>query len=183
MTEKDIWAKAPREATHYSEETFDLLPAYYLAEGNEVVSMWLEVEEGETLARGVKLDQGYQRFDYNKGYGPDLEYANLIKRPPSDEWTPTVDEGVDTVNKGRTMNTYLKNLDLVFGSSTFSGGRLDKKGDGIVEVCFQAMGEEVSLVLFDNTAKEDGHYSPVCLTKEQAETLRDWLTYKIEEMK
>lgn len=81
------------------------------------------------------------------------------------------------------MNTYLKNLDLVFGSSAFSGGRLDRKGDGIVEVCFQARGGEVSILLFDDTSSLDGHYSPVCLTKEQAETLRDWLTYKLEEMK
>lgn len=81
------------------------------------------------------------------------------------------------------MNTYLKNLDLVFGSSTFWGGRLGKEGDGIVEVCFEARDGEVNIVLFDNTSKEDGHYSPVCLTKEQAETLRDWLTYKLEEMK
>lgn len=183
MPKDDIWAKAPKEATHYSEETFDLLPAYYLVEGNEVVSMWLGVEKGETLAGGGKLDQGYRRFDYNEGFGPDLEYLNLINRPQSDEWTPTACEELDTVDKGVTMNTYLKNTSLIFGHDRFHGGRLDKKGDGIVEVCFQAMDGEVNIVLFDNMSKEDGHYSPVCLTKEQAETLRDWLTYKLEEMK
>lgn len=95
MTENDIWTKAPKEATHYSEETFDLLPAYYLIEGNEVVSMWIEMEEGEALRGGWELDQGYRRMDYNKGFTPDLEYANLIERVwAKSEWTPSVGDRV-----------------------------------------------------------------------------------------
>lgn len=35
------------------------------------------------------------------------------------------------------MKMYLKNTSLIFGNSHFHGGRMDKKGDGVVEVCFE----------------------------------------------
>lgn len=79
------------------------------------------------------------------------------------------------------MKMYLKNTSLIFGSDRFHGGRLDKKGDGIVEVCFDWDRElnEVNICLYDNTSKEDGHYSPVAMSLEDAATLRDWLSMNI----
>lgn len=81
------------------------------------------------------------------------------------------------------MKMYLKNTSLIFGSSRFHGGRLDKKGDGIVEVCFEWDKElnEMLICLFDDTSKEDGHYSPVSMPLEDATTLRDWLSVNIGE--
>lgn len=81
------------------------------------------------------------------------------------------------------MKMYLKNTSLIFGSSHFHGGRLDKKGDGIVEVCFEWDKElnELLICLYDDTSKEDGHYSPVVMSLEEATTLRDWLSVNIGE--
>lgn len=100
MIEKDVWVKAPKEATHYSEETVDLLPAYYRVEEGEAVSMWLKVEDGETFNGEYKLDQGYQRIDYNSSYRPDLDYLNLIERVwAKSEWTPSIGDRVMYRNK------------------------------------------------------------------------------------
>ena len=81
------------------------------------------------------------------------------------------------------MKVCLKNTSLIFGHDRFHGGRLDKKGDGIVEVCFEWDKEqnEMNICLFDDTSKEDGHYSPVLMTLEDATTLRDWLSVNIGE--
>ena len=79
------------------------------------------------------------------------------------------------------MKMYLKNVSLIFGSDRFHGGRLGKKGDGIVKVCFEWDKEqnELGIFLFDDTSKEDGHYSPVNMSLEDATTLRDWLSVNI----
>ena len=79
------------------------------------------------------------------------------------------------------MKMYLKNTSLIFGHDRFHGGRLNKKGDGITEVCFEWDKElnEMLICLYDDTSKEDGHYSPVVMSLEDATTLRDWLSVNI----
>lgn len=81
--------------------------------------------------------------------------------------------------------SFLKNgVALVFGSSGFSGGRLNKDGDGIVEVEFSAdaKNREIEISLFDNMSIEDGHYSPVTLSRDQAALLHEWLGYHLNAM-
>lgn len=74
---------------------------------------------------------------------------------------------------------------LVFGGSGFSGGRLNKMdGEGIVEIEFSpdAKNLELEIALFDNMSSEDGHYSPVTLSLDQAMLLHEWLDYQISAM-
>lgn len=73
---------------------------------------------------------------------------------------------------------------LVFGSTGFSGGRLNKEGNGIVEIEFSAdaKNRELDISLFDNMSSEDGHYSPVTLTRNQAALLHEWLGCQLSAM-
>lgn len=74
---------------------------------------------------------------------------------------------------------------LVFGCNAFHGGRLNKQGDGIVEIEIwpDLAGKEVTISLFDTMSLEDGHYAPVSLTLDQAELLHKWLGHHIGAMR
>ena len=69
----------------------------------------------------------------------------------------------------------------MFGSNAFSGGRLNKQGDGIVEIELWPDPEEKEFIvsLFDTMGMEDGHYAPVSLTLKQADLLHKWLGHHI----
>jgi hypothetical protein len=74
---------------------------------------------------------------------------------------------------------------LVFGSNGFSGGRLNNlDGNGVVEIelSIDAERRELDISLFDNMSSEDGHYSPVSLSLDQAMLLHEWLDYQIRAM-
>lgn len=79
-----------------------------------------------------------------------------------------------------------RDVTLVFGSNGFSGGRLNKQdGKGIVEIEFSTDAEnrELQISLFDDTSREDGYYSPVTLSLDQAALLHEWLGYQLRAMR
>ena len=81
------------------------------------------------------------------------------------------------------MKPKISSQRVVFGVSGVHGGRLDADGDGVVkvEVSYDAQHDDFAVILFDNTSKADGHYSPVTLSKEHAKILMGWLKLNLKD--
>lgn len=81
------------------------------------------------------------------------------------------------------MKPKISSQRVVFGVSGVHGGRLGADGNGVVkvEVSYDAQHDEFDIILFDNTSKVDGHYSPVTLSKEHAKILLGWLKLNLKD--
>lgn len=88
----DIWAGAPKEATHYSPEYLHTNAVYWLIEGGIVKSVWIAHDE-YLNERGWYEDQGYSCTDYTPDYQPYCDKDELIARPTK-KWIPRVGDTV-----------------------------------------------------------------------------------------
>lgn len=89
---EDVWAEAPKEATHCSPETSYTNRVYWLFEGGIVKKAWVEYDE--QLCRGEWYeDQGYSCVDYTPDEQPHCDRDELITRPPQ-KWIPRVGDTV-----------------------------------------------------------------------------------------
>ena len=81
------------------------------------------------------------------------------------------------------MKPKISSCRVEFGTTGVHGGRLDADGDGVVkvEVSYDAQYDDFAIILFDNTSKVDGHYSPVTLSKEHAKILMGWLKLNLKD--
>ena len=81
------------------------------------------------------------------------------------------------------MKPKISSQRVTFGVSGVHGGRLSADGNGVVkvEVSYDAQHDDFSIILFDNTSKADGHYSPVTLSKDHAKILMGWLKLNLKD--
>lgn len=80
------------------------------------------------------------------------------------------------------MKPKISSQRVTFGVSGIHGGRLSADGNGLVkvEVSYDAQHDDFDIILFDNTSKVDGHYSPVTLSKDHAKILMGWLKLNLK---
>lgn len=80
------------------------------------------------------------------------------------------------------MKPKISSRRVIFGVSGIHGGRLNVDGNGVVEVeiSYDAQHDDFNIILFDNTSKVDGHYSPVALSKDHAKILMGWLKLNLK---
>lgn len=88
----DIWAGAPKEATHYSPPTSYTNLVYWLIEDGIVERVWVEYEV-ELCTGEWYEDQGYSCVDYTPDEQPNYFIDELISRP-SQKWIPRVGDTV-----------------------------------------------------------------------------------------
>lgn len=87
----DVWAEAPKEATHCTPETSYTNRVYWLFEDGVVKKVW--VEYTEDLDGGWHEDQGYSCVDYKTDEQPDYSEDELVARPV-EMWIPRVGDTV-----------------------------------------------------------------------------------------
>ena len=88
----DIWAVAPKEATHCSPETSYTNRVYWLFEGGIVKKVWVEYDI--ELCNGEWYeDQGYSCADYTPDEQPIYFVDDMITRPTK-RWIPRVGDTV-----------------------------------------------------------------------------------------
>lgn len=86
----DVWAEAPKEATHYSPGTYYTNFVYWEIEDGVVKKAWIEYDE--QMCRGEWYeDQGYSCADYTPDDQPIYFIDDLITRPPQ-KWIPGTGE-------------------------------------------------------------------------------------------
>lgn len=88
----DVWAEAPKEATHCSPATPCTQLVYWLVEDGVVKKVWVEYREyldGEVWHE----DQGYSCTNYTPDVQPFFDKDELIPRP-TEEWIPRVGDTV-----------------------------------------------------------------------------------------
>ena len=88
----DIWAEAPKEATHCSPANSYTTLVYWLIEDEVVKKAWVEYME-YLNDEGWYEDQGYCCIDYTLDGQPVYNEDKLITRP-SQKWTPRVGDTV-----------------------------------------------------------------------------------------
>lgn len=88
----DIWAEAPKEATHCSPPTTYTNLVYWLIEGGVVKSAWVEYDEHLGGYEWYE-DQGYSRVDYTPDDQPIYDKDEPIARP-TQKWIPRVGDTV-----------------------------------------------------------------------------------------
>lgn len=88
----DIWAEAPKEATHCSPATSYTNLVYWLIEGGIVERVWVEYDEQLCSGEWYE-DQGYSCVDYTSDEQPIYYKDELITRPAR-MWIPRVGDTV-----------------------------------------------------------------------------------------
>lgn len=88
----DIWAGAPKEATHCSPATSYTNLVYWLIEDGVVKKVWVEYTE-DLDGGGWYEDQGYSCVDYTNDLQPYYNKDEIITRP-TQEWIPRVGDTV-----------------------------------------------------------------------------------------
>ena len=83
---RDVWAGAPKEATHCSPETLHTNLIYWLIEDGIVKKAWVEYAK-DLDGRDWYEDQGYWCVDYTPNFQPFGDKDGLIARPPQ-KWIP-----------------------------------------------------------------------------------------------
>lgn len=90
--EKDIWDKAPVGATHYTPKGMFVEQTYWKIEDGVVLNLWVDTEESPHS--DWYLDQGFFRLDYRGDQKPAVDVTEMIKRPDSTAWTPSIGDKV-----------------------------------------------------------------------------------------
>lgn len=88
----DIWAGAPKEATHCSPATSYTNLVYWLIEDGIVERVWVEYDEQLCSGEWYE-DQGYSCVDYTSDEQPIYYKDELITRP-AQKWIPRVGDTV-----------------------------------------------------------------------------------------
>lgn len=88
----DIWAEAPKEATHCSPATSYTNLVYWLFEDGIIKKAWIEYDE-ELCAGDWYEDQGYSCTEYTPDDQPFYSTCEFIARPIK-KWIPRVGDAV-----------------------------------------------------------------------------------------